>query len=255
MSRPDFDMTGRVALITGAGRGIGLGIAHALASHGSAVAIQDIDVEVARNAAESVTRETKSRAIALGGDIGDLALPAKLVAATVEQLGGLHVLVNNAAIQNGPHWHDLKAGDIERDLRANLTSPILLCQQAVPVFRQHKFGRIINIGSIQQRMGNQGMLPYSMSKAALENLTRALARDLAKDNITVNLIAPGYFDTYRNRDDFPDAQAKIDRAKWIPMARIGEPRDAGGLALLLASDAGAYITGQTIFVDGGMSVR
>src|SRR5688572_4371822 len=207
-----FDLTGRVALITGAGRGIGLGIAQALAGQGCAVAIQDIDVEVAREAAEAITRVGKGRAIALGGDIGDLALPERLVASTVEKLGGLHVLVNNAATQHRKPWIELDPSEIDRDMRANVTAPILLCQRAVPIFRQQGFGRIINLGSIQQRMGNGIMLPYSMRKSAIENMPRALARDLAKDNITVNLIAPGYFDTYRNRDDFPNEQSKIENA-------------------------------------------
>ena len=93
------------------------------------------------------------------------------------------------------------------------------------------------------------------SKAALENLTRALARDLAPHGVTVNCLSPGYFDTWRNRDEFPNEEEKARRGKWVPAGRVGEPADCAGLALVLCSDAGSYITGQTIYVDGGMSVR
>ena len=100
------------------------------------------------------------------------------------------------------------------------------------------------------------MLPYSMSKAALENMTKALARQLADAGITVNLLAPGYFDTYRNRDQFQKPEDEAEKAKGtVPVGRIGHPEDCGGVALLLCSQAGSYITGQTIYVDGGMSAR
>ena len=256
MDAPNLRLDGKVALITGAGRGIGVGIAHALASAGCSVAIQDIDVEVARSSAEKISAETGSHVFALGGDVTDLSLPARAVRETQGALGGLHILVNNAAIQQEKDWRHFTVEEITRQVNADFISPILFCQQVAPVFQRQKFGRIINIGSIQQRVGNPDMLPYSMSKAALENLTRGLARVLAPDGITVNLLNPGYYNTYRNREQFKTAQDLIDRGKqYVPVGRIGEPEDCGGIALLLASDAGAYITGQTIYVDGGMSVR
>jgi NAD(P)-dependent dehydrogenase (short-subunit alcohol dehydrogenase family) len=255
MEAPNLRLDGRAALITGAGRGIGLGIARALASAGCAVAIQDIEHEVAQAAAAEIS-STGARAVALGGDITDLSLPARCIAQAVEALGGLDILVNNAAIQQEKDWIQFTVEEITRHVNADFISPILFCQQAAAIFKPRKFGRIINIGSIQQRVGNTDMLPYSMSKAALENLTRGLARVLAPDNITVNLLNPGYFNTWRNRDQFKTPQDLIDRGhQYVPLGRIGEPRDCGGIALLLASEAGQYITGQTIFIDGGMSVR
>jgi len=255
MEGPDFRLDGKAALVTGAGRGIGLGIARALAWAGCAVAIQDIELDVAQQGADAINR-AGGRAIALPGDITDLALPRKLIGQTVEQLGGLHVLVNNAAIQIEKRWTDFSLDEIHRVLDADFVSPILLCQEVAAIFTRQKFGRIINIGSIQQRVGNTDMLPYSMAKAALENLTRGLARVLAPDGITVNLLCPGYFNTWRNRDQFKTPQDLIDRGReYVPQGHIGEPEDCGGIALLLASDAGSYITGQTIYVDGGMSVR
>jgi NAD(P)-dependent dehydrogenase (short-subunit alcohol dehydrogenase family) len=199
--------------------------------------------------------ETGARAVALGGDILDLELPARLVAQTQEQLGGLHILVNNASVQKSLNWMELDAAEIERQLRADFVSPILFCREAVRCFEAHGWGRILNIGSVQGRNGNSGMLPYSMSKAAMQNMTTALARDLSKKNITVNLLAPGYFNTWRNRDDFPSHEELERRGQWVPLGRVGQPEDCGGVALLLCSEAGAYITGQIIYVDGGISTR
>jgi glucose 1-dehydrogenase len=167
----------------------------------------------------------------------------------------LHILINNAAIQSSTPWLELTPAEIEAQWRANMLAPVLLCQLAVPVFRNQKWGRILNIGSVQGKVGNVGMLPYSISKAGLENLTRALSRELASDGITANMIAPGYFNTYRNRDDFKTPQDLVERSKWVPAGRLGDPQDIAGLALLLCSDAGSYITGETIYLDGGISKK
>ncbi|HEX8234831.1 MAG TPA: SDR family oxidoreductase [Abditibacteriaceae bacterium] len=251
---PDFSLNGRVALITGAGRGIGRGIAYALASAGCAVAVQDIDLDVAQEAVAELA-ETGAKAVAFGGDIHDLELPARLVAQTQEQLGGLHILVNNASVQKSLNWMELDVAEIERQLRADFVSPILFCQEAARCFEAHGWGRILNIGSVQGRSGNPGMLPYSMSKAAMQNMTTALARELGKRNVTVNLLAPGYFNTWRNRGDFPNHEELERRGQWLPLGRVGQPEDCGGVAVLLCSEAGSYITGQTIYVDGGFTTR
>jgi NAD(P)-dependent dehydrogenase (short-subunit alcohol dehydrogenase family) len=250
-----FRLDGRVALLTGAGRGIGLAMAKALATAGCAVAIQDIDLEVARAEAKKIN-EQGGRAIALGGDVCDLSLPAKLVAEVVRELGGLHVLVNNAAIQDEKHWMKVTAEEMQQQIRADLVSPILFCQLVTPIFRKQRWGRIVNLGSVQQRAGNPDMLPYSLCKAAVEKLTTALARDLAGDQITVNLIAPGWINTYRNEHNFSSPQDKAEKGKRVvPIGRVGEPSDFAGVILLLCSDAGEYITGQWIYVDGGLSGR
>lgn len=253
MEAPDFNLHGRVALLTGAGRGIGLAVARALASAGCAVAIQDLDEKIATREADAL-QKAGGRAIALGGDITNLALPKKWVRATVKQLGGLHIVVNNASIQSHQHWTKLDVKEFDRTMHANLFSPIRLCQAGEKILRKQRWGRIINVGSIQQLTGNEMMLAYAMSKAALENMTLALARDLAGDGVTVNNLAPGYFRTIRNpRLSTPEGRRKAGAR--IPLGRVGEPQDAAGLALLLCSDAGQYITGQTIYVDGGISVR
>lgn len=252
MQTPTFRLDGKVALLTGSGRGIGLAIARALASVGCAVAIQDIDEPVARVEADRINAEG-GRAISLPGDLTDLTLPPRLVADTVARLGGLHILINNGAIQEYRHWLEYTLDDMRKQFDADLYAPLLFCQLAAPIFKRQRWGRIINLGSIQQLRGNEYMLPYSLSKAGLEKLTYALARDLGPDNVTVNLIAPGWFDTYRNREQFKTDEDRLRMGQRLPAGRIGQPDDVAGLALLLCSDAGSYITGQSIHIDGGMS--
>ena len=248
-----FDLTGKVALITGAGRGIGLSIARALAGAGCAVAIQDLDEPVARDAAADIVA-AGGRAVAFGGDLLDLTLPARLVPQAADALGGLHILVNNGSIQLPQPWTEATGEVIERQLRADLVSPILFCQQVVPIFRRQQFGRIINLGSVQQRKANPGMLAYSLSKGALEKLTQGLARELAPDQITVNQIAPGWINHTVRNEPALSTQEQIDKTvhKAVPLGRLGEPDDMRGVVLLLCSDAGSYITGQNVFVDGAM---
>ena len=145
---------------------------------------------------------------------------------------------------------------MDRQLRADLVSPVLFCQQCVPIFRRQRFGRIVNVGSVQQRHANPSMLAYSLSKGAMEKLTVGLARELAGDNITVNQIAPGWIDhTVRNADDLATDQ-KRDRMAHdaVPMGRLGQPDDLRGAVLLMCSAAGAYMTGQNVFVDGAMGL-
>ena len=220
-----FDLTGRCALITGAARGIGLAMARALAGAGCGVAVQDIDEPAAAAAAAAITA-AGGRAVALGGDLCDLTLPARLIPAAAAALGGLHILINNGSIQLPRPWLDVPAEEIERQFRADLVSPILFCQLVVPIFRRQRFGRIINLGSVQQRKANPGMLAYSIAKGGLEKLTQGLARELAPDQITVNQIAPGWINhTVRNEPGSVDAGA--DRSHGPPGRTDGPPRRAG----------------------------
>jgi NAD(P)-dependent dehydrogenase (short-subunit alcohol dehydrogenase family) len=247
------ELSDKVCLVTGAARGIGLAIAQALANAGCAVAIQDIDFDEATMQIESL-KQLGHRAVALGGDICDLSLAPDLIAQTVKQLGGLHILINNGAVQKNQDWKTLTVQDFDRTFHANVAMPMLLSQIAAPIFVGQKWGRIINIGSIQQDSGNPRMLDYAMSKSALLSMTQAIAKDLGPHGVTVNCIAPGYFDTLRNAHHFTSEQDKVRRAQSWPLRRLGKPEDVAGLALLLCSQAGEYITGQSIAVDGGIAL-
>lgn len=250
MQSVNFDLSGRVALITGAGRGLGLGMALGLAKHGAAVAIQDIELPVAREAAERIVKEG-GRAIALGGDVTDLSICPGLVEQTVAQLGGIHILINNAAIQKRLPWYEMTPEQAMTIWTANLLTPWELCKLVRPHFIRQKWGRIINISSVQSRNRVEQMLAYAMSKAALEYFTRAVARELGPHGVTINGIAPGWMDTHRNRHDWKSEEEKIEHGKRVPVGRIGRFDDIAGAAVFLASDASSYMTGETIFITGG----
>jgi NAD(P)-dependent dehydrogenase (short-subunit alcohol dehydrogenase family) len=246
-----FRLDGKVALLTGAARGIGHGIAQVLAEHGCAVAIQDIDERVASESARRIV-EQGGKAVAIGGDIANLAHVEQFIPQTVEELGGLNILVNNAGLQADKHFSEQSIDEIERQFRGNLTAALRLVQIARPILVTQRWGRVLNIGSVQGKSGGAVNLPYAMTKAALERMTQSLSRELTRDGVTVNCIAPGWFDTFRNAR-YIDDQNRAEAKQRIPVGRHGNDFDCAGLALLLCSDAGAYITGQTVVVDGGLT--
>ncbi|HEX8323849.1 MAG TPA: SDR family oxidoreductase [Tepidisphaeraceae bacterium] len=253
MQMPDFTVSGRRALFTGAGRGIGLAMARALAAGGAAVAIQDIDLDVARREADAI-KSAGGQAFAFGGDLSDPALPDRLADEAVAALGGVDILVNNGSIQSFGTFTEFTAERMRQEMEANFVAPTRLCQRLLPTMAERGWGRVINLGSIQGLRGNASMAPYAASRAAIANLTAGLAKRYGKDGITINCIAPGWFDTYRNRTDLKDEATKQERSKFLPLRRLGQPEDCAGLCLLLCSQAGSYITGQTLCVDGGMSI-
>jgi NAD(P)-dependent dehydrogenase (short-subunit alcohol dehydrogenase family) len=257
MSAINLSLTGKTALITGAARGIGRAISDALAAHGCAVAIQDIDLDAARTAADDITRlAPDTRAIALGGDLTDPAIADTLVEQTRDRLGRIDILVNNGSIQVEKPIEQQSLEEIEQQTRANQVVPLLLIARTAPAMVEVKWGRILNIGSVQQFNGEPSMIAYSATKGALATITAGLAKAYARHNVTVNCIAPGYFDTQRNTDSINRVkQAPPEQiARWLPAGRVGQPRDVAGLAVLLCTDAASYITGQSLVVDGGLTL-
>ena len=164
------------------------------------------------------------------------------------------MLVNNASIQVPSPFCEAALADIRRVFEANVHTLMRLCQLAIPPMQQAKWGRILNIGSIQGLRGNAHMAPYAMTKAAVQNLTLSLARDVGSHGITVNCLAPGWIETVRNAHEFQTPEQRAQNGRRIPIGRAGKPDDLAGPALMLCSDAGRYVTGQTLYVDGGMSV-
>ena len=243
-----FDLSGKVAIVTGASRGIGRGIATMLASRGAHVVAAARD----RNAADAVAtiEAAGGRAELASVDVTDGASVGALVAGTLERHGQIDVLVNNAGIARDQLLLRMKRGDWDQVIATNLTGAFL-CAQAVakPMIRQ-RHGRIICIGSVVGQTGNAGQTNYAASKAGLVGFSKALARELASRQITVNVVTPGLIDTDIIRPITDKAQG--DWASQIPLGRLGTTADVAAAVCFLASDEASYITGQLLGVNGGM---
>ena len=243
-----LDLTGKIAIVTGASRGIGRAIANTLASRGAIV------VAAARgeNAAATVAgiREAGRQAEVGSVDVTDVASVDALVAGVLERHQRVDILVNNAGITRDQLMLRMKRDDWDQVLSTNLTAAFT-CVQAVlkPMIKQ-RGGRIISIGSVVGQMGNAGQVNYAASKAGLIGFSKALAREVASRQITVNVVTPGLVDTDMTKAITDKAQA--DWASAIPLGRLGTTEEVAAAVCFLASDEAAYITGQVLAVNGGM---
>jgi len=243
-----FDLSGKVALVTGASRGIGHGIATMLAARGAHVVA----------AARSNHADTTVAAIKEGGgaaevasvDVGDRGAVEQMIAATLERHGRIDILVNNAGITRDQLLLRMKQNDWDEVMKTNLTGAFL-CAQAVirPMIRQ-RGGRIVSVSSVVGQAGNAGQANYAASKAGLIGFSRALAREVASRGITVNVVAPGLIDTEMTRAISEKAHG--DWAAQIPLGRLGATTDVAAAVCFLVSDEASYITGQVLAVNGGM---
>lgn len=243
------ELTGKVALVTGASRGIGAGIAKALGEAGAKVIVNYVSrPEEARAVAEHITRNG-SEADCFGANIGDPEQLQGLVAFAVSTFGGVDILVNNAGVHNHLPFDSLSLEEWERLMAINLRAPFLLSQRVLPHMRRQGWGRIINISSINAFAGTSVEAHYGTSKAGIVGLTKALALETAGQGITVNAIAPGSVDT-----DMLAVNSEARRAMLvadIPVGRLGTPADIAHAVLFLASPKSEWITGQVIHVNGG----
>jgi 3-oxoacyl-[acyl-carrier protein] reductase len=250
-----FDLTGRVALVTGASSGLGTQFARALADNGAAVAL------VARRAdrLDSLRREIEGkggRAFAIEADVTDRAAMARAFEAAEKAFGTVTVLVNNAGVaQKAMRATDVSPEEWRRVLNVDLDAVFFNAQEAARrMLAAQKQGAIVNIASVLGFGVSKGTAAYAVAKAAVVQVTKALAVELAFKGVRVNAIAPGWFVTEIN-DKYLESEAGIALKRDIPMGRFGETGDLDGALLLLASDAGRYITGATIVVDGGQVVQ
>lgn len=246
-----FDLTGRVALVTGSSRGIGREIAIGLAEMGADVAIHYASQgDAAEDAAQSVRHVGRSAAI-FKADLANSEASVRLVNDVTRHFNKLDILVLNASAEHRHSWDEMPDRDFDEEIALNLKSPIALMAAARPFMKAQRWGRILLIGSIQSARPNPRLALYASLKAGCVNLARNLAKQLGPEGITVNVLSPGAIATDRNASVLEDAAYRSRVEAQIPLGRIGRAADCVGAALLLCSDAGSYINGVELFVDGG----
>ena len=241
------DYTGRVAIITGAARGLGRAVAERLHERGASVAINIRDAE----RGERVAREIGDRAFAIPGDVAAPGVPDDIVRNTLERFGRIDILVNNAALPLTTRLEELTAEEWRRALEVNLTAPFLLIKAALGTMKAQRYGRIINISSTAGRMvSTLGGAHYTASKTGLLGLTRAAAKELGKYGITVNAVCPGMIDTELTRESAtPELLERL--ASGYPVPRLGTSLEVADLICFAASEKAGYITGASLDINGG----
>jgi NAD(P)-dependent dehydrogenase (short-subunit alcohol dehydrogenase family) len=248
-----FGLAGRSALVTGASGGIGRAFALALARAGAAVAIHGRS-EARLDETGSLIEEAGGRSVPLTAELADVAACRSLATRAADALGGLDILVNAAGMNVRTPLAEVAAGDFEAIMAANLRSALILSQAVHPIFKRRGGGKIVHIGSVTSTYGLGGVGVYGMSKSALAHLTKTMAVEWARDDVQVNCLAPGFILT-------PLTETPIwgdpERSRWlaarIPARRPGQPDELVTALLLLVSPGSSYLTGQTLFVDGGFT--
>ncbi len=254
MNRPHFDLTGKVAIVTGGSRGIGKAIAWALSEAGAQVVISSRKQEDLDKTAEEI-RADGGEVTAVAAHTGDDVAVDKLIAKTVDTYGGIDIVVNNAATnpQFGPL---MKSEDSQWDKiwDVNVKGYFRVAKACFPEMKKRGGGKIINLSSVASKLPLSGMGIYSISKAAVVMLTKVLAQELAAANVQVNAIAPGFIKTKFSSALWKNEKLHNAVVRGIPQGRIAEPKEVAGIALYLASEASSYTTGETIVLDGGMTL-
>jgi len=250
-----FDLSGKVALVTGGNGGIGLGMARGLGRAGAAIAIVGRD-EAKNAAALDELKKLGVKAIAIPADVANETSCRAMVQDAVDRLGGLHILVNNAGINIRKAPQDYTIDEWKRVLDTNLTSAFVAAQAAYPEMKRLRGGKIVNVGSMMSLFGASFVAPYGASKGGIVQLTKALATAWAADNIQVNAVLPGWIDTALTQRARKEVSGLHDRVlARTPAGRWGSPGDLEGIAVFLCGAASDFITGTAIPVDGGYSAQ
>ena len=249
---------GRVAVITGAARGIGFGTAQRFAAEGASVAIIDLDESAAAEAAGRLELANGAKAIGIGCDVSNGTSVEAAVERVVAELGGIHVLVNNAGITRDNLLFKMTEEDWDLVMGVHLKGAFLMTKAAQKHFVEQKYGKILNLSSVSA-LGNRGQANYSAAKMGIQGFTRTLGIELGPFGINANAIAPGFIAT--DMTDATAARLGLDveefrklNAEAAPVRRVGEPTDIAAAAAFLCSDEASFITGQTLYVDGGATL-
>jgi NAD(P)-dependent dehydrogenase (short-subunit alcohol dehydrogenase family) len=240
----------RVAVVTGSGQGIGEGIARRLAAEGAKVVVNDVVAERAETMAESIVA-SGGAAVGFAADVGTSEGAEAIVERAVAEFDRVDILVNNAGIARDAWLTKMSEEDWDETLRVNLKSQFLCSRAAVPGMMERQYGRIVNIAS-RAWLGNPGQVSYSASKGGVVSLTRTLALELARFQVTVNCVAPALVDTLLFRGLKEEIQERL--IKTVPLGRIGTPEDIAQAVFSFACDEASYVTGQVLYVCGGRSL-
>lgn len=247
-----FNYAGKVGLITGGGRGIGRAIADVFAQQGADLVLADRFLDYTEKSAQEIATQYNHRVIALEVDVSNYESAHQMIVKALETYGRIDILVNNAGITRDKLIMRMEESDWDAVIDVNLKGAFNCTKAIVRSMIKQRYGRIINISSVSGQVGQVGQANYSASKAGLIGLTKALARELASRNITVNAVAPGFIPTSLTSDLGEDLKEAILKA--TPLGRMGKPEEIAYAVAFLASEEAAYITGQVLAVDGGMAM-
>jgi glucose 1-dehydrogenase len=243
----------QVAIVTGAGSGIGRAIAIGLAREGAAVVVNDLPPGVTAGETVQQIQAAGGRGVAVAADVADLSAHDRLVQAALDSFGHLDILVNNAGVQIRQPFLEATPQAWDRTVEVNLKGPYFLAQKAAAaMIRAGRGGKILNVASIHDTVPLRDRSVYCITKGGMSLLTKSLALELAEHHINVNALSPGAISTNMNREAFADPAYREAVRQKIPWKRIGEPEDLVGAAVFLVSPEASYITGATLYVDGGL---
>lgn len=248
-----FDVSGRLALITGSSRGLGAALARGLAERGAQVILHGRNPEKLAATAETLAGETGAEVAHVAFDVTDAAAVKQAVAEVITAHGLPDILINNAGLQKRAPFAEFEPTDWDAVVATNLSSAFYVTNALAGPMAERGAGKIVNLGSVQSKLARETIAPYAASKGGVAMLTQGMAADLARYNIQVNCISPGYFQTDMNSALWQDADFDAWIKKRTPAARWGQLDELIGTLIYLCSDASNFVSGQNIFVDGGMS--